>query len=545
MNFKCTCIFILFLYLLTGCTEKQSADVVFFHAKVFTVDSLNTEVDAFAVKDGKFIAIGNTHDILSKYNAKEKVDLDGKFVYPGFIDAHSHFYGLGQTLQTVDLVGTKSWNEVVERCKIFYQKNKGEYLLGRGWDQNDWIQKDFPVNDELNKLFPDIPVLLKRVDGHASIANDYLLKHSGITLTTKIEGGEILLSNKKMTGVLIDNAVDIVKKMMPEISTADKIKSLIDAQKKCFENGLTTVCDAGLDKQMIELIDSLQKVGLLQIRSYAMINATDENLDYYLNKPCYKTDQLTIRSFKMYCDGALGSRGACLLNSYSDMKDHVGFLLTPKNKMEEYVKRISKSNYQLNTHCIGDSANRIILNLYAKYLKGKNDKRWRIEHAQVMNQNDFSFYNSYNIIPSVQPTHATSDMYWAKDRLGNERLKYAYAYKNLLQQNGWLPLGTDFPVEDVNPLFTFYSAVARKDDKDFPPEGFQMENALSREEALRGITIWPAKAAFEENEKGSIAHGKFADFILLDANLMKDDLMKIRNTKVIATYVNGKSVYAH
>ena len=348
-----------------------------------------------------------------------------------------------------------------------------------------------------------------------------------------------------MTGVLIDNAVDRVKDFMPVVSINEKVKSLIDAQKKCFVKGLTTVCDAGLDKQMIELIDSLQKVGLLQIRSYAMINATDENLDYYLNKPCYKTDQLNIRSFKMYCDGALGSRGACLLKPYSDMKDHVGFLLTPKNKMEEYVNRISKSNYQLNTHCIGDSANRIILNLYAKYLNGKNDKRWRIEHAQVMNQNDFSFYNLYNIIPSVQPTHATSDMYWAKDRLGNERLKYAYAYKNLLQQNGWLPLGTDFPVEDVNPLFTFYSAVARKDDKGFPPEGFQMENALSREEALRGITIWPAKAAFEENEKGSIAPGKFADFILLDANLMKDDLMKIRNTKVIATYVNGKSVYAH
>ena len=226
------------------------------------------------------------------------------------------------------------------------------------------------------------------------------------------------------------------------------------------------------------------------------------------------------------------------------MKNHQGFLLTPKDKMEEYVKRIAESKYQLCTHCIGDSANRLILNLYGKYLKSKNDKRWRVEHAQVIDSTDFNLFGTYTIIPSVQPTHATSDMNWAVNRIGVDRLKFAYAYKKLMQQNGWIPLGTDFPVESVNPFYTFYSAVACKDANGFPTKGFQMENALTREEALRGMTVWPAKAAFEENEKGSIEPGKFADFILLDIDMMKDDMMKNRNAKVKATYLDGKLVYS-
>ena len=525
--------------------NKQLADSVFVNAKIFTLDSVMSVAEAFAVKDGKIMAVGDSKKILGKFDSKQIINLEGQFVYPGFNDAHAHFYGLGQTLQTVDLVGAKSWNEVIERCKVFYQNYQGKYLLGRGWDQNNWAKKDFPVNDELNKLFPNIPVLLKRVDGHAAIANDYLLKLSSINFKNKIEGGEIIIQNSKPTGVLIDNAVDLVQEFLPKFSTQEKIKSLLDAQKLCFENGLTSVCDAGLDKDIIDLIDSLQKVGLLKIRIYAMINATDNNLDFYLKQQPYKSGKLHVCSFKMYADGALGSRGACLLQPYSDMENHSGFLLTPKEKMEEYVSRISKSKYQLCTHCIGDSANSMILNLYAKYLENGNDKRWRIEHAQVINQNDFNFYGTYHIIPSVQPTHATSDMIWAKDRLGNDRLKFAYAYKMLLKQNGWIPLGTDFPVESVNPFFTFYSAVARKNTEGFPTEGFQMENALTREEALRGMTIWPAKAAFEETEKGSIEVGKFADFIITDVDLLKDDLIKIRNAKVIDTYIGGRLTDTH
>lgn len=543
MNFKHLFYIGLIAFLLYGCTNKQKADVIFYHGRVYTVDSTYSKTTAFAVKDGKFIAVGDDKVLMQNFDAPEKIDLMDQFVYPGFNDAHSHFYGLGKYLTQVDLNGTKSWSEVVERCRTFHEKTKQNFVLGRGWDQNDWDVKEFPSNEELNKLFPDIPVLLKRVDGHAAVANDQLLTRANITELTKMEGGKVITQNHKPTGVLIDNAVDIVQKYLPLVSLNEKAEALLNAQKVCFENGLTTVCDAGLSKDVIDLIDSLQKSGRLLIRIYAMIDATDENLDRYLLQKPYKTERLNVGSFKMYADGALGSRGACLLQPYDDEKNNSGLLLTPVNKMEEYVKRIADSKYQLNTHCIGDSGNRVVLKLYAKYLKGSNDRRWRIEHAQVINENDFAYYKNYSIIPSVQPTHATSDMYWAVKRLGDDRIKGAYAYKRLMEQNGWLPLGTDFPVESVNPFYTFYSAVARKDGNGIPPDGFQMENALNRRDALRGMTIWPAKAAFEESEKGSIEPGKFADFIVLDSDLMTDDLVKIRNNSVIETYVNGKKVY--
>ncbi len=513
------------------------------NAHVYCVDDHNDTATAFAVRSGKIVAVGNTKEFLEQYTSFNTIDLKGQYVYPGFNDAHAHFYGLGQFMQMVDLTGTKSWNEVVERCKEYYSKHKADCIIGRGWDQNDWEVKEFPTNDELNNLFPDIPVFLKRIDGHAAVVNDKLLTLANINAGTKILGGEVVINKNKPTGVLIDNAADMAQRILPEASLEEKIKALNQAEKICFENGLTSVCDAGLDRSTIELIDSLQKAGALSIRVYAMISMKDTNVDYYLARVPYKTEKLNVCSFKMYADGALGSRGACLLQPYNDKKDHYGFLLTEKEKMESYIKRIAGSKYQLNTHCIGDSADKLVLNLYAKYLKGKNDRRWRIEHAQVVNEKDFDLYGQYNIIPSVQPTHATSDMYWAGDRIGKERLKYAYAYKKLLQQNGWLPLGTDFPIEYVNPFYTFYSAVARKDGKGFPPGGFQMEDALTRQEALLGMTVWPAKAAFEENEKGSIEPGKFADFIVLDVDLVKDDLVKIRNAKVKATFVGGQKVY--
>jgi predicted amidohydrolase YtcJ len=535
--------FIACLFLIFSCNQKKHVDTLFFNAHVYTINENNDTASAFAVANGKIVAVGNEAELLNKFEVKEKIDLEGQYVYPGFNDAHSHFYGLGQYMHTVDLTGTKSWSDVLERCKAFHQKNNGKYILGRGWDQNDWEDKEYPTNDELNTLFPNIPVVLKRVDGHAAIVNDTVLKLSALMYCGKMIGGELIRKNDKLTGVLIDNAVDRAENVIPKTSLSEKIKALKDAEKICFQHGLTTVCDAGLDKDIIDLIDSLQKAKELTIRVYAMISATDANLDYYLNQKPYKTDRLNVGSFKMYGDGSLGSRGACLLQPYSDMKDHSGFLLTQKNKIEEYIKRIAASPYQLCTHCIGDSANRFVLATYASYLKEKNDRRWRIEHAQVMHPSDYLYYKNYSIIPSVQPTHATSDMYWAKDRLGDERVKNAYAYKTLLQQNGWLPLGTDFPVESVNPLYTFYSAVARKDADGFPADGFQMENALTREEALRGITIWPAKADFEEKEKGTIEPNKFADFVVLDVDMMKDDLVKIRNTKPKATYVSGKKVY--
>lgn len=274
-----------------------------------------------------------------------------------------------------------------------------------------------------------------------------------------------------------------------------------------------------------------------------MLSDEKTNYDYAAKNGMIKTDRLNVRSFKVYGDGALGSRGACLLQPYNDKPGHYGFLLSSPAHFDSVAKWISDNRWQMCTHAIGDSGNRTILNTYARYLEGKNDLRWRIEHAQVVNQNDFNLFGNYSIIPSIQPTHATSDMYWAGDRLGAERVKGAYAYKQLLQQNGWLPLGTDFPVEDISTFKTFYAAVVRKDAKGWPAGGYQVENALSREEALRGMTIWAAKSNFEENEKGSLEKGKFADFVILDADIMKEAPEKLLSAKVLKTFLNGEKVY--
>jgi len=317
------------------------------------------------------------------------------------------------------------------------------------------------------------------------------------------------------------------------------------AQQNCFAAGLTTVDDCGLDYDVILFIDSLQKAGDLAMRVYAMLSDNKKNFDFIAAKGKIKTERLNVRSFKVYADGALGSRGACLLQPYSDKPGWSGFLLSPATHFDSVAAVIYKMGFQMCTHAIGDSGNRVILQTYARQLKGKNDLRWRIEHAQVINQNDFNLFGENNIIPSVQPTHATSDMYWAAGRLGPERIKGAYAYNDLLKQNGWLPLGTDFPVEDISPFKTFYAAVVRKDAKGFPAAGFQPENALSRQDALRGMTIWAAKANFEETEKGSIEKGKLADFIILDQDLTKTAPERILGTRVISTFINGQKVYSN
>lgn len=529
--------------LFTACSSKQEVDFIFFNGKVNTVDSNMAVNEAFAIKDGKFIGVGNNEYITSHFESLQKIDLKQQYVYPGLIDAHSHFYGLGNFMQMVDLTGAKSWDECVERCQKFYALHKPSVLLGRGWDQNIWADKKFPTNEKLNELFDNIPLMLKRVDGHAALVNDYVLKLANINFTTKLNGGLVLTNGNKPTGVLIDNAVDLAEAVIPEISLTDKVKALKLAQQHCYEYGLTSVTDAGLDLPIIHLIDSLQQSGTLNMRVYAMVSLNNKNLQEALKIGVYKTEKLNVSSFKMYADGALGSRGACLNKPYSDDVHNHGFLLTDIHKMRAYVLQIANSKFQLNTHCIGDSGNRFVLNLYSKVLPKNNDRRWRIEHAQVIESSNFELFAKHNIIPSVQPTHATSDMVWAKDRLGNQRLKFAYAYQMLLKQNNWLPLGTDFPVEYVSPFYTFYAAVARKDANGMPTSGFNMENALTREQALKGITIWAAKAAFEENEKGSIEIGKFADFIITDTDLLTEpDLLKIRNLKPKQVYVGGKKV---
>jgi predicted amidohydrolase YtcJ len=533
---------ILGLLLIAGisCTKKEAVDTIVINANIYTVNDNFDKAEAFAIKDGKIVAIGTTVEIQAKYAATYVNDVKGKTIVPGFIDAHCHFFGLGLQQQKVDLTDTKSFEEVVQRIVDFQKENNSVYITGRGWDQNDWEVKEFPTKDKLDELFPNTPIAITRIDGHALLANQAAIDLAGITVKTPFSGGEILQKNGKLTGIFIDAPMELIEAKIPAPSKKSTIEALKDAEKICFDLGLTTVDDAGLSRETIELIDSLQQAGALKMRIYAMVSASDENIDYYAKKGIFKTDRLNVRSFKVYSDGALGSRGAAMKKPYSDQHNHFGALVTPLEKLKVYAEKIAATNFQMNTHAIGDSANYVMLKTYKEVLKGKKDSRWRIEHAQIVDVADFNYFE--NILPSVQPTHATSDMYWAQDRVGAERMKGAYAYKVLLNTYGKIALGTDFPVEKVSPLLTFYAAVARKDLNNFPENGFQNENALTREETLKGMTIWAAYSNFEEHEKGSIEAGKMADFIVLNKNIMEIEAEKIPSPIVDETYVGGVKV---
>ncbi|MGO1584458.1 MAG: amidohydrolase [Mesonia sp.] len=532
---------LILVFALQSCDKKQQADLIVMNAKVYTVNENFAVAKGFAVRDGKILEVADAEALQLKYKADEVYDAKGRTVYPGFIDAHAHFYGLGLQLQKVDLTGTQSFDEVIERIVKFQEKNKVDFITGRGWDQNDWEDQNFPNKKRLDELFPNTPVAVTRIDGHALLANQKALDLAGITPETKVEGGEIELKNGKLTGILIDNPMSLVRNVIPESTKEEAINGLLEAQKIAFSLGLTTIDDAGLRKDAIMLIDSLQKTGDLKMRMYAMVENHPEDVDYFLNEGIIKTERLNVRSVKVYADGALGSRGAALKKPYSDKKNHFGAMLIGLDEFKALAGKLSKTNFQMNTHAIGDSANVVVLKTYDSVLKNEKDRRWRVEHAQIVGEKDFKYFGG-NIIPSVQPTHATSDMYWAKDRLGKKRLKNAYAYKKLLKQTGKIALGTDFPIEKVSPFLTFYAAVARQDVHQFPKGGFQKENALSREETLRGMTIWAAYSNFEENEKGSIEKGKLADFIVLDQDLMNVEEKLIPKTKVIATFVGGEKV---
>ena len=530
---------LLLLILLSSCSEK--ADLIVHNANIYNLNSSLDKTSSFAVKDGKFIYVGND-EILSKYSSTNIINAQGLPIYPGFIDSHAHFFDLGYYLNQVDLKNTNSLKEVIERVISFDSENKSEFLIGRGWDQNDWINKEFPDNLLLNKEFPDKAVVLRRIDGHAYLVNDFALELAGIDNLTDVEGGEFIKKNGKLTGVLIDNAMRLIDEIIPEPTEEQSVKALISAQDLAFENGLTTISDAGLTKSQIDLIDELQNDGILKIRIYAMIENEPKTLQYYLDSGPYKTDRLNVRSVKVYADGALGSRGALMINDYSDRKGFKGIIRTPIDSIQNLAFKLAGTGFQMNTHAIGDDANRIVIKAYRDALFDYRDPRWRIEHAQVVSEDDFEFFNS-KIIPSVQPTHATSDMYWLNDRIGPKRAKNAYAYKKLLEKSGVIAFGTDFPVEDISPIMTFYSAVARKDLSGYPEGGFQIENALGRTDAILAMTISGAYANFEEEEKGSIEIGKFADFIILDNDLIESDENRIPYTNIVATFLNGELVF--
>jgi predicted amidohydrolase YtcJ len=540
-------LFYLFLLSSSFCklsfSQKIKAETLYKNGVIYTVNGKFDVTESFIVDKGKFVTTGKTADLLTKFDPKNTVDLKGKAVYPGFIDPHAHFVGLSQMLGQCDLTGTKSFEEILNRLKEFDKNHpENKWLIGRGWDQNDWENKSFPTKDGLDQLFANKAVMLTRVDGHAMLVNSKAIQEAKISPNAKITSGQVEILDGQLTGILIDNAMNLIKRVMPVADEIEKRKLILEAQKECFKYGLTTVSDAGINQDDIELLMQMHLEKSLKIRDYAMVSIGLRNIEYFTKKGIIKTPKMNVRSFKLYADGALGSRGAALLEPYTDDLKNQGLMILSEKELDNYFAQIIKSDFQANTHCIGDRANQIVLDLYGKYLKGKNAKRWRIEHCQVVSKADVPKFGKYSVIPSVQTTHGTSDMYWAEARLGKNRVQTAYAFKDLLKQNGMIANGSDYPVEFVNPIYGFHSAFARQDAKNWPNDGFQMENALTRTEALKAMTIWAAYANFEEAEKGSIEKGKFADFVILENDIMKIEPSKVRETKVLSTYIDGVKV---
>ena len=520
------------LMLMTSCNQKTPVDLIVHNANVYTVDGDFSKAQAFAVKDGKFVAVGDEATIMGQYSAKETIDAQGDAVYPGFMDGHCHFTGYGENLiRWADLKGSRSYDEIIERLKVHDSLYPSEWLLGRGWDQNLWEVAEFPDNERLAEAFPEKKVLLTRVDGHAVLVSKEVLDLAGINENTKMDGGMAIVKEGRCTGVLLDNLADAAKALVPKMETELRVQALLKAQENCMAVGLTSVTDAGQDIATINLIDSLQQAGQLKMHVNAMVNPDDETMDYFMNQGVIDKERLTVRSVKIYADGALGSRGAKLLEPYTDDPTNDGLILESDDFYRHVCQKAYDAGYQVCCHAIGDGGVHHILDIFSEYLKGKNDLRWRIEHSQTVSDADFQRFGEFSIIPSIQTTHCTSDMDWADERLG-ERIKNAYAYQQLLQQNGWVINGTDFPIEDISPIYTFYAAVARKHLDGTPAEGFQMENALTREQALRSITIWVAKGCFLEARKGSIEVGKYADFVILDRDIMTVDERAIPEAKV-------------
>lgn len=536
---KYTLFLFLYFFIMTSCQTKTEVDLIVHNANVYTVDADFSKAQAFAVKDGKFVAVGDENEITGHYSAKETIDAQGNAVYPGFMDGHSHFTGYGENLvRWADLRGCRSYDEVIERLSVHDSLYPAEWLLGRGWDQNLWEPAEFPDNERLAEAFPGRKVLLTRIDGHAVLASKEVLELAGIDKDFQLEGGMAIMKGDRCTGVLLDNTADVAKALIPPMTPAQQIQALLKAQENCLAVGLTSVTDAGLDIASIERIDSLQQAGQLTIHVNAMVNPDDETMEHFMHQGVIDKDKLTVRSVKIYADGALGSRGAKLLEPYSDLDEcgmgnaECGMILESDEFYRHVCQKAYEAGYQVCCHAIGDGGVQHILDIYSEFLKGPNDLRWRIEHSQVVAEDDFARFGQYNVIPSVQTTHCTSDMDWAGERLG-DRIKNAYAYQRLLQENGWLINGTDFPIEDISPIYTFYAAVARKHLDGTPDEGFQMENALTREQALRSITIWVAKGCFLEDRKGSIEVGKDADFVMLDRDIMTVAESEIPAAKVI------------
>jgi len=522
----------------------SQVDLIVMNAKVYTVDEGMSMAEAIAVHEGEIVFVGTDEEIVTDYTSENVVDAKGMAMYPGFVDAHCHFLGYARTLLNVDLVGTSSKEEVLAKTLDFFGSDYEGWVKGRGWDHTDWEVKEFPDKSDLDEIYPYVPVALRRVDGHALWANTQALDLAGINANTKVDGGDVMLGDDgQPSGILLDNAADIVLNLIPENVKEHDAEVVQRAQENCLKVGLTSMHDAGLPLNDVLFLKEQYDEGKLDIRLYQMISHEEDAVSYFEENGAIETDLFTVKAVKCYMDGALGSRGALLKQEYHDVGQRKGLQLTTDSAMKDIVKRSLAMGFQVNTHSIGDGAVAKTLSFYSDVLKEGNDLRWRIEHSQVVDPDDLKHYRHFNIIPSIQPTHCTSDMYWVPDRLGDERSPTAYAYKDLLATNGWLCSGSDFPVESINPIFGFYAAVSRMDHEGWPEGGFQKENALSREEALKAMTIWAAKAAFRERDYGSIEVGKSADFVLLDRDIMSVPVDEIFEAQVRYTFIRGEQLF--
>jgi len=536
---------------------QQHASMVFINGKVYTANDNQPIAEAVAISGDRIIGLGTSEYILKHFRSNDTIDLLGKTVVPGLIDAHAHIVGLGNALQNLNLVGTTSAEQIAEMVQKKVSETQSDWIFGRGWDQNDWNIQNFPAHELLDKVSGNKNVVLTRVDGHAVWLNQNVLLKAGITSATKDpDGGKILRDgNGNPTGILIDNAMDIIEKIIPEKSETEIEQSLLLAVNECAKLGLTEVHDMGVDLKTINIYKKLADEGKLPLRIYAAISypstdmgkTTRETWDYYLKNGVeinYK-DRVTVRAVKLYMDGALGSRGAALIEPYSDDKQNRGLTVMSESEVAKICEEALQHGFQVCTHAIGDRGNHIVLNAYENALKNYkgNSPRFRIEHVQVLEPNDIPRFKELKVIPSMQPTHATSDMYWAEERLGSERVKYAYAWRSILNTKMLIAGGSDFPVESPNPLYGFFAACTRADRNNYPESGWYGSQKMTREEALKAFTFWAADAAFEEDWKGTIEGGKIADFTILSKDIMTIPQKEILDTEVEMTIVGGKVAY--
>jgi predicted amidohydrolase YtcJ len=537
---KCIIYFSFISFLLTSCFKGIHVDYVIHNAQVHTMDAENTVAQAIAFHQGKIVEIGPERQILNKYTADEEIDAQGKDIYPGFNDSHGHLLLYAQQKLSLDLHGCLSFDEMLVRIEKFASRNPNKTIVGKGWDQSLWSEKELPTNERLNAIFPNTAILLYRVDEHTALLNQKALELAKINKTTHIEGGEIQIKEDKLTGIIADNALDLIQEILPKHSQKELMNALLEIQEELFQYGITGVHEAGIQYKDIALFKQLIQSNKFHINLYAMLMATPENIEFARKNGPYQFKNLKIRSFKVMADGALGSYGALLKAPYTDQASTSGTLLTSFSEMKRIALLSEQFGYQMNTHAIGDQANYLTLQIIRDINETNKDHRWRIEHAQVIDATDIQKYSEYGVFPSVQPTHAISDSRWVKERIGENRMRYAYAYKSLLNQSGMIAIGTDFPVEDIDPFASIHTAVQRTSIEGGTP--FMANERITLEECIKGMTIWSAWASFQENEIGSLEVGKEATLVIFESPVKSTATYNSNFASM--TFIKGKKVYS-